>query len=141
MISSLQNLQNFEKKQHSIVSSFCHQCSLLCENVSLFQLSFDHQLLQSIVLGHIIIIGTSVIFTNQNLNIKTSKPILLCERLFEPDDIDAFYHFEVLLAAYYSAMLKYYYEIRVSHFQLLNFGPPGVNNPSKYSKRTTPFFI
>jgi len=62
--------------------------------------------------------------TNQNLNIKTSKPILLCERLFEPDDFDAFYHFEVLLAAYYSAMLKYYYEIHVSHFQHLNFGPP-----------------
>ena len=138
MISSL---QNFEKSNTWLSAVFCHQCSLLCDNVSLFQLSFDHQLFQSIVLGHIIIIEAWVTLTNQNLNIKTSKPILLCERLFEPDDFDAFYHFEVLLAVYYSAMLKYYYEICVSHFQPLNFGRRRQQSKQILQKNNSFFYL
>ena len=56
------------------------------------------------------------------------------ERLFRPNDIDAFYHTEVKLRCWIITMR---FKCWIFNYHILAVG---VNNPSKYSKRTTLFF-
>jgi len=103
LMSSLQLQQN-SRMQHSNVGSFWPPLlSVISVNVSLLQSSFEHQLLQCFW-DILLEIELSWPIRSAESTSKHLNQFCIWERLFKPNDIDAFYHTEVQLRCWIITM-------------------------------------